>query len=140
VNMNIQTLITESPINAVKLASEVESVECGAVVTFSGNVRNHDKNQEVLSLTYEIHPSSAAVLEKVVQEICLKHAIANARVAHRYGPIHIGETALFVAVSAPHRQSALIACTELIDEIKLQIPIWKHQTFADGTDEWVNSA
>jgi len=137
---NIETFVSESPIDATKLTSEVESPECGAVVTFSGNVRSHDKGQDVLALTYEIHPTSADVLKKVVSEVCEKHQIRNARVAHRFGSIAIGEAALFVAVSAPHRQAALAACSELVDEVKLQIPIWKHQTFADGTDEWVNSA
>jgi molybdopterin synthase catalytic subunit len=138
--MNIETHISESVIDGVALTAEVHAPECGAVVTFSGNVRNHDKNLDVLTLSYEIHPSSAEVLRQVVDAVCKKHGIENARVVHRYGSIPIGDSALFVAVSSPHRQSALAACSELVDEIKSQIPIWKHQTFADGSDEWVNSA
>lgn len=139
-NSDIKTSVSPLPIDTTRLALEVETSSCGAVVTFSGNVRSNDKGKEVLTLTYEIHPSSHAVLENVVRSICEKHDILNARVAHRYGPILIGESALFVAVSAPHREPAFLACTELVDEIKLRLPIWKHQSFADGTDEWVNSA
>ena len=60
--------------------------------------------------------------------------------AHRHGLIPIGECAFVVAVSAGHRQAAFEACSEIVDEVKRQIPIWKHQTFLDGTDEWVNFA
>ncbi|MBC7464037.1 MAG: molybdenum cofactor biosynthesis protein MoaE [Actinobacteria bacterium] len=138
--IDIQTEIVDSRIDFAKLINAVESNECGAVATFSGNVRLHDKGRDVLSLSYEIHPSTAEVLNRVVQEVCARNEIAHARVAHRYGDIPIGEAALVVAVSSAHRQAAFNACSELVDEIKLQIPIWKHQVFADGTDEWVNCA
>lgn len=137
---NIQTALVESAINIGQLSQEVESRHCGAVVTFSGNVRSHDKGRDVRSLTYEIHPSTAAVLDQVVKEVCARSEIINARVVHRHGEIPIRETALFVAVSAAHRKTALTACSLLVDEIKDHIPIWKHQVFSDGTDEWVNSA
>ena len=137
---DIKTFVSPLQIDVKKLAMEVEGSAFGAVVTFSGNVRSSDNGKEVLALTYEIHPTSAEILDHVVRSVCAKYEILSARVAHRYGTIQIGESALFVAVAAPHRQPAFLACTELVDQIKLNLPIWKHQTFADGTDEWVNSA
>ena len=134
------TSVSEAPISLTAAISSVESTHCGAIVSFSGNVRSHDHGREVLSLKYEIHPSTDRELERVVNEVCDRHEVVKAMVIHRYGEIPIGEAALIVAVSAAHRQPALAACAELVDEIKLQIPIWKYQTFADGTHEWVDCA
>ena len=139
-NVNIQSTLVDFAIDSSKLIRDVESDLCGAVVTFSGNVRSHDKGRNVLSLSYEVHPSTAVVLDRVVKEVCARHEISNARVAHRYGEIPIGEAAMFIAVSSAHRQAALTVCSNLVDEIKAQIPIWKHQIFFDGSDEWVNCA
>ncbi|MEI9907636.1 MAG: molybdenum cofactor biosynthesis protein MoaE [Actinomycetota bacterium] len=139
-NQIVRTTITELPIDIGDLISSVESPHCGAVVTFAGNVRSEDSGKKVLSLKYEIHPTTEAKLQSVVEEICGKFDILFASVAHRYGEIPIGETALAVAVSSPHRQAALEACSLLVDEIKAHIPIWKFQSFVDGTSEWVNSA
>lgn len=138
--LNIQTEVVASDIDLSQLVKAVESNQCGAVATFSGNVRSHDNGRDVASLSYEIHPTTAAILDRVVKEVCSRHEITNARVAHRHGDIPIGEAALVIAVSAPHRQAALATCSVLVDEIKAQIPIWKHQMFMDGTEEWVNSA
>jgi len=139
-NSSIETEIVNSRIDLTVMIRAVESEACGAVATFSGNVRSHDKGRDVRSLSYEIHPSTAEVLDRVVKEVCGRNEIAHARVVHRHGDIPIGEAALVVAVSSAHREAAFRTCAELVDEIKLQIPIWKHQVFTDGTDEWVNCA
>ncbi len=136
----ISTLLTVEPISANSLSQEVASRVSGAVVTFSGNVRDHDHGKSVESLHYEIHPSSAEVLAATVREVASRHAVTGISVAHRYGEIAIGEAALAVAVAAAHRREAFLTCAELVDEIKAKIPIWKHQVFTDGTDEWVNCA
>ena len=136
----IMTSLVEAPISLQEVISSVESPHCGAVVSFSGNVRSHDHGLEVSSLKYEIHPSSSSELNRVAIEVCNRHDVVLANVIHRFGEIPIGEAALVIAVSAAHRQPALKACAELVDEIKLQLPIWKYQTFADGTSEWVNCA
>jgi molybdopterin synthase catalytic subunit len=109
-------------------------------VTFSGEVRNHDKGKEVTSLSYEIHPTAATVIEKLATEVAAKYEIENLATAHRYGAIPIGESAFVVAVSAAHRKAALDACQELVERVKAELPIWKYQEFADGTTKWVNSA
>jgi molybdopterin synthase catalytic subunit len=133
-------LVTTEVILVSELAAAVSSKVAGAVVTFSGDVRDNDHGRSVASLEYEAHPTAQKLLEKVAQEVAARHDVISVAVAHRHGPIPIGESALVAAVAARHRQSAFAACTELVDEVKAQIPIWKHQVFTDGTDEWVNCA
>jgi len=123
-----------------ELAAAVRSNTAGAIVTFSGDVRDNDHGRDVASLEYEAHPTAQSLLEKVAGEIAARHEVLSVAVAHRHGPIPIGESALVAAVAAKHRKAAFDACADLVDEVKAQIPIWKHQVFADGTDEWVNCA
>jgi molybdopterin synthase catalytic subunit len=123
-----------------ELAAAVRSNTAGAIVTFSGDVRDNDHGRDVASLEYEAHPTAQNLLEKVASEIAARHEVLSVAVAHRHGPIPIGESALVAAVAAKHRKAAFEACADLVDEVKAQIPIWKHQVFADGTDEWVNCA
>ncbi|MCX6430586.1 MAG: molybdenum cofactor biosynthesis protein MoaE [Actinobacteria bacterium] len=122
------------------LTHMVKSNNCGAVVTFSGEVRNLDKGKTVERLKYEIHPTTEKVLQEIVHEIAAKYDVLRCAVIHRHGEIPIGESALAIAVATPHRGEAFRACSELVDEIKSRVPIWKHQVFSDGTDEWVNCA
>jgi molybdopterin synthase catalytic subunit len=136
----ITALVTDSAISAEALARQVKSDAAGAVVTFSGDVRNHDQGRAVTSLNYEVHPSAQAVIEKITNEVAAKHKVINVAVAHRYGAIPIGESAFVVAVSAAHRGAAFAACNELVERVKAELPIWKFQEFSDGTTEWVNSA
>jgi molybdopterin synthase catalytic subunit len=136
----ITALVTDSKISAEALASQVKSDAAGAVVTFSGDVRNHDQGRAVASLNYEVHPSAQAVIEKITNEVAAKHEVINVAVAHRYGAIPIGESAFVVAVAAAHRGAAFAACNELVEQVKAELPIWKFQEFSDGTTEWVNSA
>lgn len=138
--MLLEAFVTDSPLDVDTMAAKVAGASSGAVVTFSGNVRNHDGGRDVTALTYEIHPSAQSVLTEVVAEVAARHAINGAAVAHRFGPILIGEAAFVVAISAAHRKSAFDACREMVDVVKDRLPIWKHQHFADGTDEWVNYA
>ena len=141
--MSVQVLearLTSAEISVAALATQVASDSCGAVVTFSGNVRNLDKGKEVATLNYEIHPSTEAILQEVTNEVANRYASIRCSVIHRYGQIPIGESALAIAVATPHRADAFRACAELVDEIKNRIPIWKHQIFIDGSDEWVNCA
>ncbi len=136
----ISVLLTEKVISLPQFITQVESRLAGAVATFSGNVRSLDQGKIVASLAYEIHPSTEQVLTDVVQDVVSRHAVIAVAVAHRYGEIAIGDAALIVAVSAAHRGEAFATCSAMVDEIKARIPIWKHQVFADGTDEWVNCA
>jgi molybdenum cofactor synthesis domain-containing protein len=131
--------VTEEPLSADEHASLVADRAAGAVVTFSGVVRDHDRNKSVRELSYSGHPSAAEVIERVAGQIAgSRPGLRGIAVSHRIGPLQIGDVALACAVSGEHRAEAFAACSELVDEVKRQLPIWKHQTFADGTDEWVN--
>ena len=133
--------IESGPLDRDELASAVSGPGSGAVVVFSGDVRNVDHGRSVARLEYEGHPSAGAVLAEVVSRVA---AAAGPDVvvaaAHRVGPLAIGEAALVVAVGAEHRGAAFDVCSSLVDEIKRCLPIWKLQVFVDGTSEWENCA
>jgi molybdopterin synthase catalytic subunit len=133
-------LVTADPISTAALAARVDSPLAGAVVSFSGDVRDHDHGRQVTSLVYEAHPSAQEILTAIAEEIAERYDVIAVAVAHRTGPLAIGDCALAAVVSAAHRGEAFAACTALVEETKARIPVWKHQFFADGTDEWVNCA
>ena len=122
------------------LVLEVRDPSAGAVVSFSGDVRDHDDGRAVASLDYEAHPTAGGVIAAVAAEVAARHDVVAVAVSHRTGPLGIGDPALVVAVSAAHRGEAFAACADLVDAVKDRLPVWKHQVFADGTDEWVNCA
>jgi molybdenum cofactor synthesis domain-containing protein len=131
--------VTESPLSVDEHAALVADRAAGAVVTFSGVVRDHDRNRVVRELSYSGHPSAVEVIERVAAQIASSRpGLRGIAVSHRIGQLQIGDVALACAVSGEHRAETFAACSELVDEVKRQLPIWKHQTFADGTDEWVN--
>lgn len=140
--MRADTLVlTEIVGNAISLADLERAVahrRAGAVVSFVGAVRDHDHERSVIDLEYEAHPRAGVVLEQVAQEVCGRHDVVALAVVHRSGRLAIGEAALAAVVSAGHRAAAFAACADLVDSVKARVPIWKHQFFADGTDEWVN--
>ncbi|TNC28130.1 molybdenum cofactor biosynthesis protein MoaE [Amycolatopsis alkalitolerans] len=133
--------VTEQPLSVEAHAELVDDQAAGAVVTFGGVVRNHDGGKSVETLFYEGHPSAGDVLGRVVAEVTRRRGagVRAVAVSHRLGALAIGDVALAVAVAADHRAEAFATCAELVDEVKAQLPVWKHQHFADGTDEWVNS-
>jgi molybdenum cofactor synthesis domain-containing protein len=132
--------VTEQPLSVEAHAGLVDDQAAGAVVTFGGVVRNHDGGKSVETLYYEGHPSAGDVLARVVAEVTARRGgVRVVAVSHRLGALKIGDVALACAVSADHRADAFAVCADLVDEVKARLPIWKHQHFADGTDEWVNS-
>ncbi|WP_396127010.1 molybdenum cofactor biosynthesis protein MoaE [Brachybacterium huguangmaarense] len=131
--------VTTDEVTTMRMASLVTDPRCGAVVTFDGVVRDHDDGKGVLRLDYSAHPSAQDVIEQVAVEIAGRYADVLVAVAHRYGPLMVGETALACAVSAPHRKLAFAACDDLVDTVKRRLPIWKRQEFTDGSDEWVGA-
>ena len=132
--------VTIEIIEVEQLATLVRDNRAGAVVVFSGDVRNHDGGKEVLSLTYEIHPTANDQIALITSDLLKGRDVVKVALSHRYGEIAIGETAFAVAVSAVHREAAFETCSALVDEIKSTLRIWKHQRFTDGSDEWVNTA
>ena len=136
----VYAVVTDAPVHIQELSKLVSNPHSGAVVTFCGDVRDHDGGKEVASLLYEIHPSAPEQIKVITQSVIGRFEIEKVAVAHRFGQIPIGETAFAVAVSAAHRQAAFDACAAIVDEVKAKLPIWKHQKFTDGSDEWVNCA
>lgn len=132
-------LVGPEPIVDAEVAAEVSRADAGAVVTFAGVVRDHDRGRAVTALHYEAHPDAGRILAEVVAGALERPGVLGAAARHRTGDLAIGDLAFVAAVSAAHRRDAFGACAWLVDEAKARLPIWKHQHFADGTDEWVNS-
>lgn len=133
----VHAAVAAEPITPEEAHAGVDSPRCGAVVGFSGVVRNHDGGRDVTSLSYSAHPSAERVIREVAEEIASRHDGVRIWVAHRVGPLVIGDQALVAAVGAAHRGAAFTACSELVDLVKDRVPIWKEQFFTDGTVEWV---
>jgi molybdopterin synthase catalytic subunit len=142
----VHAVLSAEPISVDQAIAAVESDTAGAVVSFSGVVRNHDGGKPVDRLSYSAHPTAHQVMADVVAQLVAEHEDAGdsappVRIwaAHRVGSLEIGEPALVCAVSAAHRGQAFAVCSELVDRIKAQVPIWKEQFFSDGTVEWVGA-
>lgn len=137
--MTVRSLLATETLDVAEHESAVAHPSAGAVVSFAGVVRDHDAGRGVARLVYEAHPSAAAVLQEVAAEIAKDPSVYAIAVSHRVGELAIGDVALAAAVSTAHRAEAFALCARLVDEVKARLPVWKHQLFADGTDEWVNS-
>ncbi|MDQ4020669.1 MAG: molybdenum cofactor biosynthesis protein MoaE [Actinomycetota bacterium] len=135
----LRAVVIEESLDVEEHARLVARPDAGAVVSFSGVVRDHDDGRKVRALEYSSHPGAPDVIARVAAQIAAAHPEVQAlAVSHRIGPLAIGDSALACAVSAPHRAEAFAACAALVDEVKLQLPIWKRQEFTDGSEEWVN--
>lgn len=133
---SVLALITESVIDESVIRRSVELPTSGAVVIFSGVVRNHDGGQDILSLDYQAHPQAEHIMTECCAAVAAETGLAVAA-AHRIGHLEIGDIALSAAVSAAHRREAFEACELLVERIKFTVPIWKRQYFTDGKSEWV---
>lgn len=132
--MDSPPAITDGPLDPRECETAVRTNADGAVVTFTGMVRDHHDGRQVTALRYEAHPRAAEFLERV----CAAHRRPDVHVAaqHRVGDLAIGDIAVVVAVSAPHRPEAFAVCAAVIDEIKATVPIWKYESYADGEKSW----
>jgi len=137
----LRAAMTDQPISLAEHEELVSHQSAGAVVGFVGMIRDHDGGRRVVRLEYSAHPSAAQVMADVVADVGRQSSGVRAIAAsHRIGVLHIGEAALVAAVAADHRQAAFTTCADLVDTIKARLPVWKHQFFDDGTEEWVGSA
>ncbi len=135
-----RSAVCDRGLTVADISAAVEDDRCGAVVTFSGVVRDHDRGRHVISIEYEGHPSAADVLARVADEVCQEFPGVLLAVEHRVGMLQVGDIAMVAAASAAHRGQAFMACSRLVDLVKEQLPVWKRQVFADGTDEWTGAA
>jgi molybdopterin synthase catalytic subunit len=125
--------LTRETIDAAALAEQVRAPEDGAIVTFDGFVREQSHNRRTLYLDYEAYESMARTkMQEIAGQIHEKFAIHRVAIVHRLGRLEIGETSVFIAVSAPHRAAAFDACRFAIDTLKRTVPIWKKEYFEDG--------
>ena len=132
--------VGEDVLDVDEHARLVDDPAAGAVVTFAGVVRDHDGGRSVNGLEYSAHPTAESVVAQVAADVAARATGVRAiAVSHRVGPLRIGDVALACAVAADHRKEAFDTCAELVEEVKRLLPVWKHQAFADGSDEWVNS-
>ncbi|MGO1068374.1 molybdenum cofactor biosynthesis protein MoaE [Lysobacter sp. CA199] len=121
------------------LREELLSAHAGAYASFEGWVRDHHGGRAVAGLRYESYATLAqAEGEKIVDEALERFAIVDARCVHRVGDLAIGELAVWVGVSAAHRDAAFAACRFIIDETKGRVPIWKHERYAEGDAGWLH--
>ena len=120
------------------LASLDEDVD-GGVTLFVGKVRDHDGGRAVRGLDYTAHPSALARLREVCEQVAARHDVHGVAAIHRVGLLAIGDLAVVVGTAAAHRGTAFEASRDLIDTLKSEVPIWKHQVFTDGGDEWVGT-
>ncbi len=131
--------ITESPIDHAALTEQVRSNRAGAICTFLGTVREMTGDRRTVSLDYEAYPDMAMKkLAELEEQARARWPIIEAAIVHRVGRLDLGEISVVVAVSCPHRHDAFEACRWLIDTLKDVVPIWKRESWADGTEEWVH--
>jgi molybdopterin synthase catalytic subunit len=136
----LRAAVGDDPLDVAEHAALVDQAAAGAVVTFAGVVRDHDGGRSVHGLEYSAHPTASAVVAQVAADVAERaHGVRAIAVSHRVGRLAIGDVALACAVAADHRREAFETCAELVEEVKRLLPVWKHQVFTDGTDEWVNS-
>ncbi len=131
--------VREAELSVDEVRAAVADSSGGGIVLFAGAVRDSDHDRGVTGLSYTAHPSAEAELRRVAEAIAEKFGVLAVAAVHRVGDLAIGDLAVVVAVSCPHRAEAFDACRALIDELKASVPIWKHQHFTDGTSEWVGT-
>jgi len=132
--------VRDSELSVDEVRAAVADPGAGGLALFAGAVRDTDHDRDVTALSYSAHPSAAAELRRVAEVIAEKFPVLGIAAVHRVGDLEIGDLAVVVAVSCPHRAEAFDACRALIDLLKASVPIWKHQRFAEGDSEWVGSA
>ena len=131
--------LSETPIDAAAQRIALEDRAAGGAVTFEGWVRNHNEARAVTRLDYQAYgPLAEGEGEAILDEARAKFALRAARCVHRTGSLAIGEMAVWVGVSADHRDAAFAACRWIIDEVKRRVPIWKNEHYADGETGWLH--
>jgi len=132
--------LRDTPLSVDEVLSAVSDPAAGGIALFVGTVRDNDHDREVVRLGYTAHPSAAAEMRRVAEKVAASFGLMAVAAVHRVGDLAVGDLAVVTAVACPHRAEAFDACRALIDELKQTVPIWKHQEFAGGDSEWVNSA
>lgn len=131
--------IRDEPLSLDEVFKAVGEDAAGGTALFVGTVRNHDGGADVDELGYSCHPSAEEEMRRVAEKVAAAYPVRALAAVHRVGDLRVGDLAVIVAVSCPHRSEAFEACRRLIDDLKHEVPIWKHQRFSDGSQEWVGA-
>jgi molybdopterin synthase catalytic subunit len=132
--------VRDTPIGLDEVFAACQDAKAGGTVLFVGTVRDQDEDKQVTALEYSSHPSVEQTMREVLEKVAAEHPAIAIAALHRVGKLAIGDIAVVVGASAMHRGEAFAAGRQLIEDLKHKVPIWKLQTFADGTDEWVGCA
>jgi len=131
--------LRDTPLDVAEVLAALDDEGSGGLTLFVGRVRDHDHGLGVRGLEYTAHPTALETLRRVCDRVAEEHDVHGVAAVHRVGRLEIGDIAVVVATTAAHRGEAFDASRALIDTLKDDVPIWKHQQFADGTDEWVGT-
>ena len=130
--------LTNQPFDPKDHVTTMYNPTAGGYIGFEGWVRNHNEGKDVTSLEYEAYPDLANKEgRRILNEAREKYSILDARCVHRTGHLQVGEIAVWVGVTAKHREAAFAACRHIIDKVKARVPIWKKEHYADGDSGWV---
>jgi molybdopterin synthase catalytic subunit len=129
--------VRETALSVDECLAAVARPAAGGIGLFVGTVRSSDHDRPVTALEYSAHPGALAKLREVALAVAADYPVAAVAAVHRVGRLEVGDIAVVVAVSCPHRPEAFAAARRLIDDLKATVPIWKKQTYADGEIEWV---
>ncbi|MGB2699281.1 MAG: molybdenum cofactor biosynthesis protein MoaE [Candidatus Phosphoribacter baldrii] len=129
--------VQDAPLSVDEVMAAVRHDRAGAVALFVGQVRDHDGGRGVVALDYSAHPSADSVAATIAARYAALPGIERIALAHRVGALVVGDLAIVAAVSSAHRGAAFQTCADLVEDVKAHLPIWKHQQFEDGTQEWV---
>ena len=131
--------IRDTPLDVTEVLDALGDAGAGGLTLFVGQVRDHDGGKGVTALDYSAHPTALARLHDVCRQVAQDHDVRGVAAVHRVGELRIGDLAVVVATTAAHRGDAFAASRALIDTLKAEVPIWKHQVFDDETEEWVGT-
>lgn len=131
--------IQDTPLSVDEVLKSLDDAGSGGLVLFVGRVRDHDSGKGVTALAYSAHPTALDRLRDVCARVAEEYDVTGLAAVHRVGDLAIGDLAVVVATTAAHRGSSFDASRALIDTLKAEVPIWKHQLFTDGTEEWVGA-
>ena len=137
--MQIDILLTESPLFATSCIEKVMQDDCGGINVFIGTVRNSTSNKTVIQLEFEAYqPMAVSEIKKIAEYVLQNWSVKKILIHHRTGILKPGEIPVIIAVSAAHRDAAFEACRYTIDTLKKTVPIWKKEVFEDG-ETWVSA-
>jgi len=129
--------LRDEPLSVDEVLDAVRHRTCGGIALFVGVVRDHDHGDPVTALDYEAHPTAVETMRRTCDDVLARSQAVRVAAVHRTGALRVGDLAVVVAAAAPHRGQAFDACRDLIDTLKADTPIWKHQSLGDGSTEWV---